>query len=198
MVDCILRILMEYQEIIIELIGIVIALITVFGVFFTAFITWKNNNKNLLIKTVTEERAKWRTELRNYCAEFSKLVYEQTNDTGASNKPRIIELKAHIKLRTNPSDEDKHKLDQDILKESQEIVNQVDENGDKEKIIEKLLNLESNVQKLLKQEWDKSKYEANSGKLGGKGGQCPLSLFLSKNKRLYFKNYLTKHSSGRC
>ena len=158
MVDCILRILMEYQ-------GIVIALIAVFGVFFTALTAWSNNNKNLLIKTVTEERAKWRTELRNYCAEFSKLVYEQVNDTSANNKPRIIELKAHIKLRTNPSNETKHKLDQDILKESQEIVNQVDAGGDKEKIIEKLLNLESNIQKLLKQEWDKSKGEANSGKL---------------------------------
>ena len=149
---------MEYQ-------GIVIALIAVVGVFFTAFIAFRNNNKNLLIKTVTEERAKWRTELRNYCAEFSKLVYEQTIDAGASNKPRIIELKAHIKLRTNPSDKPKHKLDQDILKESQEIVNQLDAGGDKKEIIEKLINLESNVQKLLKQEWDKSKGEADSGNL---------------------------------
>lgn len=149
---------MEYQ-------GIVIALIAVVGVFFTAFIAFRNNNKNLLIKTVTEERAKWRTELRNYCAEFSKLVYEQTIDTSASNKPRIIELKAHIKLRTNPSDKPKHKLDQDILKESQEIVNQLDAGGDKKEIIEKLINLESNVQKLLKQEWDKSKGEADSGNL---------------------------------
>lgn len=158
MLDGILRNIMEYKE-------IIIALIAVVGVFFTAFIALRNNNKNLLIKTVTEERAKWRSELRNTCAEFSKLVYEQANDTSARNKPRIIELKAHIKLRTNPSDKPKHKLDQDILKELQEIVNELDTEYDKNEIIKKLIKLESNVQLLLKQEWDKSKGEADSGKL---------------------------------
>ena len=158
MLDCILRNIVEYKE-------IIIALIAVVGVFITALVALRNNNKNLLIKTVTDERAKWRNELRNTCAEFSKLVYEQVNDASAKHKPRIIELKAHMKLRTNPSDDAKHKLDQDILKESQEIVNQLDTNGNKEEIIKKLIKLESHVQKLLKQEWDKSKSEADSGKL---------------------------------
>ena len=156
--DCILRNIVEYKE-------IIIALIAVVGIFFTAFIALRNNNKNLLIKTVTEERAQWRSELRNACAEFSKLVYEQANNTSASHNPRIIELKSHIKLRTNPSDNPKHKLDQDILRELQEIVNQLDTGGDKNEILEKLINLETNVQQLLKQEWDKSKGEAVSGKL---------------------------------
>ncbi len=157
MIYCILRNIVEYKE-------IIIALIAFAGVFFTAFIALKNNNKNLVIKTITEERAKWRSELRNTCAEFSKLVYEQVNDNNVSNKPRIIELKVHIKLRTNPSDNPKHKLDQDILKDLQEIVNELDTDVDKNAIIKKLINLESNVQKLLKQEWEKSKNEADSGK----------------------------------
>lgn len=157
--DCILKILTEFEE-------IIIALIVVMGVFFTAFIALRNNNKNLLLKTVTEERAKWRSELRNTCAEFSKLVYEQANNSNASHKPRIIELKAHIKLRTNPSNKPEHKLDQVIIKESQEIVDQLDMDIDKNEIIKKLVSLESNVQQLLKQEWDKSKKEAVSGKLG--------------------------------
>lgn len=159
--DCILKILAETNE-------IIIALIAVTGVFITASIALRNNNKNLLLKTVTEERAKWRSELRNTCAEFSKLVYEQANNANASHKPRITELKAHIKLRTNPSSNPEHKLDQDILKDSQEIVDQldIDIDIDKNEIIKKLIKLESNVQQLLKQEWDKSKEEAVSGKLG--------------------------------
>lgn len=143
----------------------IIALIAVCGVIFTACITFKNNNKNLLIKTVTEERAKWRSELRNVCAEFSKLVYEQANDISLNHKPRIVELKVQIKLRTNPSNEDKHKLDQDILSESQEIVDKLATGGDENEIIPTLISLETNIQKLLKQEWDKSKGEANSGEL---------------------------------
>jgi hypothetical protein len=158
--DFILNVLSEHKE-------IAIALITVIGVVFTAYIALRNNNKNILIKTVTDERAQWRKDLRNSCAEFSKLVYEQATDKSKTNKARIVELKAHIKLRTNPSEGEKHKLDKDILKESQEIVALLDEDpaADKDLIIEKVISLESNVQKLLKQEWDKSKGEAVSGKL---------------------------------
>ena len=158
MLDCISKILTEYKE-------IIIALIAVAGVFFTALIALRNNNKNLLIKTVTDERAQWRKDLRNTCAKFSKLVYEQVNNTSSTNMPRIVELKTHIKLRANPSEDIKHKLDKNILKESQEIVNLLDTDTDKDLVIKKLISLESNVQKLLKQEWDKSKGEAVSGKL---------------------------------
>ncbi len=158
MLDYIFCILIEFK-------GIVTALIAVIGIFFTAFIALRNNNKSLLIKTVTEERAKWRSELRNTCAEFSKLAYAQVNNASKNYMPRIVELKAHIKLRTNPSDEAEHKLDQEILSESQEIVDLLGDNPEIKVIIDKLVNLESNVQQLLKQEWDKSKEEAVSGKL---------------------------------
>lgn len=151
-------ILSEYKE-------IIIAVIAVVGVFFTAFVALRNNSKNLLIKTVTDERARWRIDLRDTCAEFSKLVYEQIHLPSSTNKPRIVELKAHIKMRTNPSNCPKHILDQAILRESQEIIELLDEEIDKEKITSKLLSLETNVQKLLKQEWDKSKKEADTGKL---------------------------------
>lgn len=158
MLDCIFKILSEYKE-------IVISLIAVIGVFFTALIALRNNNKNILIKTVTEERSAWRSELRSTCAEFSKLVYEQANNASAGHMPRITELKAHIKLRTNPSENDKHMLDKDIIKGSQDIVSMLDGSADKDLILSKLINLETNIQKLLKQEWDKSKGEAVSGKL---------------------------------
>ena len=134
MQDSILKLLSEHKE-------IIIALIAVVGVFFTAFIALRNNNKNLLIKTVTDERAQWRKDLRDSCAEFSKLVYEQVTDINKTNKARIIELKAQIKLRTNTSEEEKHELDKDILKESQEIVTLLDSDSatDKEVILKKVL-----------------------------------------------------------
>lgn len=158
--DCISKILTEHKE-------IVIALIAVIGVFFTALVALRNNNKNLLIKTVTDERAQWRKDLRDYCADFSKLVYEYVSTDNTTNKPSIIKLKAHIKLRTNPSNEPAHILDQNILNELQEIVAMLysDTIEDKDIIYKKLSSLETNIQKLLKQEWDKSKREAVSGKL---------------------------------
>jgi uncharacterized membrane-anchored protein YjiN (DUF445 family) len=162
MQNCILSTIVEYKE-------IVIALIAVIGVFFTARTAWKNNNKNLLIKTVTDERSVWRKELREICAEFVKLIYEQVNNSSVSNKPRINELKVHMKLRVNPSQEPKHKLDKEIIRLSQDLVSSLDaDDGDdgKENIYKNLVDLEGNIQKLLKQEWDKSKKEAVEGKLG--------------------------------
>ncbi|WP_345867897.1 hypothetical protein [Shewanella algae] len=149
---------MEYKE-------IIVAIIAVVGVFITARVALKNNNKSLLIKTVTDERAIWRKELREACAEFVKLTYEQMNNSSVSNKPRINELKAHLKLRVNPSSDDKHHLDKAIIALSQELVNMLEKETSKNDIQVKLVELEGKVQELLKQEWDKSKGEALTGEL---------------------------------
>lgn len=145
--------------------AIVIAVIAALGVFFTAWAALRNNSKNILVKTVTDERARWRVDLRNSYAEFAKLVYEQMSNQSADNTSRIVELKAHIRLRTNPSCDPKHILDQNIISSSQEIVELLEKNAEKNAIAEKLQFLELNIQNLLKQEWDKSKGEAVSGKL---------------------------------
>ena len=143
----------------------IISSIAFLGVFITAWLAFKTNNKNLLIKTVTDERAKWRSELREVCGEFVKLVYEQVSSSDAVNKPRINELKVQMKLRVNPSQEENHILDQNIISISQEIVNLIEQGFEKNEVIEKLIELEGYVQALLKQEWDKSKSEAVDGKL---------------------------------
>jgi len=143
----------------------IIAALAFLGVFITAWLAFKTNNKNLLIKTVTDERAKWRSELREICGEFVKLVYEQVSVAGVSNGPRINELKVLMKLRVNPSQEDKHALDKNIISVSQNIVNLIEGNFEKSEVITKLIELEGHVQCLLKQEWDKSKQEAVNGRL---------------------------------
>jgi hypothetical protein len=149
---------MEYQY-------IIVALIAVIGVFITARVALQNNNKNLLIKTVTDERAAWRKEIRNTCAEFVKLFYEQINGSRVNNKPRINELKVHLKLRVNPNTDHKNHLDKSIIEISQELVDILDKEHSKEDILNKLAQLENKIQELLKQEWEKSKGEALTGEL---------------------------------
>ncbi|EGR3111683.1 hypothetical protein DNG97_24390 [Vibrio parahaemolyticus] len=152
------EILKDYQD-------LFIAVVAVAGVIFTAWIALQNNNKNLLIKTVTEERAKWRSELRNACAEFVKLTSEHVGNANVTNTPRIRELKTHLQLRLNPSQDEKHKLDQDIIQIIKDIVSGLDAAGSKQTILDNLNDLELYVQQLLKAEWEKSKKEAKTGKL---------------------------------
>ena len=144
---------------------IIAALIAFAGVLWTANVALRNNNRNILIKTVTEERAKWRNELRLVCAEFSKLVYEQISDSSLNHRPRINELKTHIKLRVNPSQKSKHLLDQNIIGLSQSIVDELDKKVNTDRVKRELLSLEAEIQQLLKNEWDKSKGEAVKGKV---------------------------------
>ncbi|HGS4906355.1 TPA: hypothetical protein ACMDSP_004374 [Vibrio parahaemolyticus] len=148
----------EYQD-------LLVAIIAVTGVVITAWIALHNNNKNVLIKTVTDERAKWRSELRSSYAEFVKLVSEHVENSNITHTPRIRELKAHIQLRLNPSQNEKHELDKVIIKTINSIVQDLDKVESQASILDNLNDLEIYVQLLLKAEWDKSKVEAKTGKL---------------------------------
>jgi hypothetical protein len=144
---------------------IIVALIAVLGISITAAMALKNNNKNILIKTVTDERAKWREELRKICAEFVRHIYNKANNSRITDTSRIIELKTHIQLRLNPSEDTKHKLDQDIIETLNFIVNNLDQPSGNVDVLKKLDDFQLYVQELLKAEWDKSKKEAETGKL---------------------------------
>lgn len=68
-----------------------------------------------------------------------------------------------MRLRVNP--DPLHTLDKKIIASSQLIVESLDNNSlTKDKVMYELLDLEFNIQTLLKQEWDKSKNEAITGK----------------------------------
>jgi hypothetical protein len=144
-------------------VAVVTAVATVVAGAIGAFWSYKVSNKSILIKTVTEERAKWRNDLRDVFGEFSKLTYEQVNNSNASNKPRIYELKSNIVLRVNYKR--KHKLDSDIVRLSEIIVASLDNGSSKELVLRDLNLLEEKLQQLIKQEWDKSKEEAVTGKI---------------------------------
>ena len=138
------------------------ALFALFGVSLTVFFTARNNNKNVFINTVTVERAKWRTEMRNTIAEFCRVCYEQLEDPTKRNIPKLQELRVLTKLRLNP--DQKHELDATIMIAAANVIEGL-VSSQSALVISNLQILENKVQELLKQEWDKSKTEAKTGKV---------------------------------
>lgn len=143
--------------------GVVLGAIFSFvGVAITAFFTSRNNNKNIFINTVTTERAKWRDELRNHAAEFCKLAYAELRKEEKVDRLRREELRILVRLRLNPNP--RHTLDKNILETMSKLAGIQDLSADPY-ALQYLEIIESNVQALLKQEWEKSKKEARKGKL---------------------------------
>jgi len=122
----------------------------------------KDTSKDVLTRTVTNERALWRKELREIAGDFVENALRiAANDSIGSifalEKQRVL-----IKLRLNPNPE--HKLDASILGNMQNVLRYA-KAMNSEKLTEALSDFERDVQSLLKQEWDKSKHEAESGAL---------------------------------
>jgi hypothetical protein len=135
--------------------------ITVAGIAFIA--ATRNINKSTYVAAITNERAKWREELRKHIAEFCKLSMEESINIG-----NLQQSKTHIFLRLNPEAKDnnglvKHEFDYKIMNIVADIFNKLQLN-DRNGINILVNNLECFAQKLLKQEWEKSKKEATSGK----------------------------------
>ncbi len=142
------------------------AFIALLGVSLTALLTSRNNNKNIFINMVTRERAKWREELRRDTSEFYSLAYPYEHPKvidKIDNITRLQKLKVLIKLRLNP--DPTHKLDQSIMYDIDSIIENITSKNDNKEIMIQLTSLENNVQKLLKQEWEKTKEEARVGNI---------------------------------
>jgi hypothetical protein len=132
------------------------------GSILSSFAKSKDTSKDILTRTVTNERAQWRKELREVVAEFVENALRiVAKDPGGSlytlEKQRVL-----IRLRLNPKPE--HLLDSNILRNVTNIMLNV-KASDSIKLTATLDEFEQNVQNLLKQEWDKSKKEAESGVL---------------------------------
>jgi len=120
--------------------------------------------RNLLVETVTKERATWRSELRAAALELSDATLHAVAQPNPNSIAKVHRWRLAITLRLNPSRAAKHWLDSDIsdtllslelaLKRQQQVEAHT-----------QLLRFETKVQELLKQEWEKSKAEARSGKL---------------------------------
>lgn len=126
--------------------------------------TTKDSDKSIYVAAVTNERAKWREELRKSVAEFCMLSIEST-----PNVPKLLQMKIDIILRLNPRANDpaltqKHKFDHEI-KESVNAIFAAAKTSNSQVILDQVMKLEGSTQDLLKQEWEKSKTEAFAGKV---------------------------------
>lgn len=122
----------------------------------------KDTSKDVLTRTVTNERAQWRKDLRELAGEFVEHSLRIAAKDPDASAFKLERLRVLIKLRLNPNPE--HRLDADILNSIESIVSQA-QACDKDNLRKSLVKFEADTQLLLKQEWDKSKREAESGNL---------------------------------
>lgn len=125
--------------------------------------TTKDSDKSIYVAAVTNERAKWRSELRENVSEYCKLSIEKDANLG-----NLQQVKTQIILRLNPRANDvdglqKHKFDREIIENVNAIFSVL--SGCKDDIPALVKKIELSTQELLKQEWEKSKAEALSGEV---------------------------------
>lgn len=129
-----------------------------------------NNRKNLFVTTITKERAEWRKDLRLAASELARTTHILLADSSASIVPTAEEVGAFhvqriaIRLRVNPNPDKRHHLDQAILLSLDALSRAVNDRC-RETAKGELGKIEQAVQLLLKQEWDKSKTEAQTGEM---------------------------------
>ena len=150
------------------LFGLAVALVALLGslvgAFLSAGVSLRTSRKTLFVNTVTSERAKWRQDLRTATGELVRHAQSALFSPNQETIAKLNESRVAIRLRLNPSSDHKHVFDQTILAALRKLMTHVDP-VNKPAALTQLEIVEENVQKLLKQEWDKSKREAQSGRL---------------------------------
>lgn len=129
----------------------------------------KDASKDVLTRTVTNERALWRKELREISGEFVENALRIAANDSAGSIYALEKQRVLIRLRLNPNPE--HALDASILANIHSVLRYT-KTLDSEKLAEALSKFEREVQALLKQEWDKSKNEAACGALYSRTANC--------------------------
>lgn len=130
-----------------------------------------NTAKTVLVQTVTAERAKWRAEMRDQTEQLAALL--RTDERGGPEVDwvQFDRLRTGIRLRLNPTGrtlapagDDTHDADRAVHQVLDAIANAGKSGASPN--TELADQLEEYMAALLKGEWDKSKREAVSGKLG--------------------------------
>jgi len=132
--------------------------------------TIETNSKTVLVQTVTNERAKWRSEMRNAAAELTTLL-RASGDGRRIDWQRVSRLRSEIRLRLNPNARapgpaggDRHQVDRALHAALDQVAASTPRARSEHASLAD--GLERQMAQLLKNEWDKSKAEAVSGKLG--------------------------------
>jgi hypothetical protein len=151
--------------------------------------TTKDSDKDIYVTAITNERARWRDDLRRAVARFCSQSVEARPSIAA-----LQELRTEIVLRLNPNALDphfseKHQLDREIASEVDSIFETVLESSTKVPFA-RLRALERSTQRLLKQEWEVSKREALLGQAQGADD------VVSKLNELHRLRVTTAHSAN--
>lgn len=118
--------------------------------------------RNLLVGTVTTERAKWRTDLRRSVANLVSIANAMAPNPSRKDIAAFDKVRVEVRLRLNPSLKPEDVLDQRILAALKDLRVALI-GGEQVRISGQIEIIESQVQLLLKQEWSKSKEEARTG-----------------------------------
>ena len=120
--------------------------------------------KNLFVATITSERAKWRDDLRVATVNLFPAVRAALITPNAMTLGNYDRCRIAIRLRLNPERTDASKLDSEILNALKSLSVAIHEQAEV-KAWAQLETIERCVQLLIKNEWEKSKDEAQKGKL---------------------------------
>jgi 3-hydroxyacyl-CoA dehydrogenase len=118
---------------------------TVIAGLVSGLITKFNNDRNLSLKYITEERAAWRKMIKEYTAKIYAGNYQ--------DKKEMKELLAKIQLSLNPYQDNTDKEDLKIIT----CLEQIEENPYDIDLKKQLLG---KISYLLKHDWERSKNEA--------------------------------------
>ena len=130
-----------------------------------------NTAKTVLVQTVTAERAKWRAEMRDQTERLAALLRAHERGEPEVDWVQFDRLRTGIRLRLNPTERtpapasgDSHGADR-AVHQALDAIAKAGKLGTSPNT-ELADQLEEYMAVLLKGEWDKSKREAVSGKLG--------------------------------
>jgi endo-1,4-beta-D-glucanase Y len=125
------------------------------------------NRRTTYINSVTSERVKWINALRENVSKYAGLTYnwvisdiEEGSEESKKILKEIDQLRILIQLQINPNED----LGKSIISCIDTISTHTHE-SQKEVLKKDLKGLVSDVQNLLKEEWDKVKDEAEKGRL---------------------------------
>lgn len=131
-----------------------------------------NTARTVLVQTVTAERAKWRAEMRDHVERLAALLRAHERGGPEADWEQVDRLRTGIRLRLNPAGRtpppaggDTHHADRAV----HHVLDAIAAAGKSRTAPHAALadQIEEHMAVLLKGEWDKSKLEAVSGKLGG-------------------------------
>lgn len=136
-----------------------------------AYNNHKNNKKTSFINTVTSERVKWLEKLRKNISDFCGLTHTWTRSKvqGTPEEIKILgeidKLRYLIRLQLNPKTEN-NKPNAD--KKIEDLISKIPDLTDssmKDELDVAIHELIGISQTLLKNEWEKVKFEAKNGDL---------------------------------